>query len=94
MGQDSVRQAHATLSQDEFAYREPYAFHPHITLAQDFPQPESVELTQRAQSLWESWKGDRGFLLDQVSFVQGADLCTWETVSEHELNHSRRLKTA
>lgn len=93
-GLEDLLQAHEFLSQEEFAYPEPYSFHPHVTLAQDFPQPESGELEQRARRLWNSWKGDRSFLLDRVSFVRGADLCTWETVSEHELSRSRRLKTA
>ena len=93
-GLENLLQTHEFLSQDEFAYPEPYSFHPHVTLAQDFPQQESDELVQRARQLWNSWKGDRNFLLDRVSFVLGANLCTWETVSEHELIRSRRRKTA
>jgi len=92
-GGDALRQLHAVLAQGEFAYEEPYEFHPHVTLAQDFPLPQSEDLVRSARSLWEEWRGDRSFMLDRVSFVQGADLSTWETVSEHELTRSRRPRT-
>jgi 2'-5' RNA ligase len=93
-GGDDLRRIHGVLAQDEFAGDEAYPFHPHLTLAQDFPMPQLDEMVERARSLWKSWEGERGFILDQVSFVQGVDLGTWETVSEHELNHPQRLRTA
>ena len=93
-GGDDLRRIHGVLAQDEFAGDETYPFHPHVTLAQEFPIHPSDELVERARSLWKSWEGERRFMLDRVSFVQGVDLCTWETVSEHDLNRSRRLRTA
>jgi 2'-5' RNA ligase len=89
-----LQRIHGVLAQDEFAGDETYPFHPHLTLAQDFPILQLDEMVERARSLWKSWEGERRFTLDHVSFVQGVDLCTWETVSEHELNHSQRLRTA
>jgi 2'-5' RNA ligase len=93
-GGDVLRRIHGVLAQDEFACDETYPFHPHLTLAQDFPRPQLDEMVERARSLWKSWEGERGFMLGHASFVQGVDLCTWETVSEHELNHSQCLRTA
>jgi len=80
-GGDDLRRIHGVLAQD-------------VTLAQEFPIHPSDELVERARSLWKSWEGERRFMLDRVSFVQGVDLCTWETVSEHGLNRSQRLRTA
>lgn len=91
-GSAELRETHAALAEAEFAFDEIYPFHPHVTLAQDFPMVQSGEVAERARLLWNSWPGERSFVLDHVSFVQGVDLCTWETVSEHALNHSRRLK--
>lgn len=93
-GGDVLRKIHKMLSQDEFAYNETYPYHPHLTLAQDFSVLRIDEMAQRAESLWESWQGARNFVVDNLSFVQGVDLCTWETVSEHDLNRSQCLKTA
>jgi hypothetical protein len=93
-GGDVLRRIHGVLAQDEFASDETYPFHPHLTLAQDFPILQLDEMAERARSLWKSWEGERRFMLNHVSFVQGVDLCTWETVSEHGLNHSQRLRTA
>ena len=92
-GSDTVRRIHAMLASDEFAYPETYPFHPHLTLAQDYPPLDSDELVDRARALWNSWQGERRFLLDRLSFVRGVDLCTWQTVSEHVLNHSQRPRT-
>jgi 2'-5' RNA ligase len=91
-GGDDLRRIHGLLSQDEFDFDETYPFHPHITLAQDFPLAQSDELAERACSLWKTWDGERSFLLDRVSFVRGVDLNDWETVSKHDLNHTSRLR--
>ena len=92
-GSDDLRRIHAVLAEDEFAYDETYSFQPHVTLAQDLPLVELDEVMERARLLWKSWQDERSFLLDHVSFVQGVDLCTWETVSEYDLKHSQRLRT-
>lgn len=93
-GGDDLRRIHGVLAQDEFACNETYPFHPHLTLAQDFPILQLDEVVERARSLWKTWQGERRFVLEQVSFVQGVDLCNWETVSELGLNHSQRRRTA
>lgn len=93
-GGDAMREIYKVLSQGEFAYNETYPYHPHLTLAQDFSLLGMGEMVQRADSLWKSWQGARSFVVDNLSFVQGVDLCTWETVSDHALNRPQCLKTA
>ena len=92
-GRDDLRQMHGLLAQDEFACEEPYPFHPHLTLAQEFDLDQSNELVERARSSWKTWEGERSFLLDRVRFVRGSALGDWETLSEHDLNHSSRPRT-
>ena len=84
-GFDALQQLHDLLARDEFEFDETYPFHPHVTLAQDFPLVESEELVERAVLLWNSWQGKRSFVLEHASFVRGLDLSTWETLSEHHL---------
>ncbi len=93
-GEAEMRQAHAALGTEEFAYQEPYPYHPHLTLAQDFPSEQSAEVAEHARAAWSSWRGPRSFDVNHLSFVQGANLCTWQTVSEHDLRPVRRLRTA
>jgi 2'-5' RNA ligase len=92
-GSDNLRQIHDLLARSEFACEETYPFHPHVTLVQDIPLLQSDGLVEQARSLWKTWEGERSFLLDRVSFVRGVDLSNWETVSEHDLNPSSRLRT-
>ena len=92
-GSDDLRQMHGLLAQGEFACDEVYPFHPHVTLAQEFDLDQSDELVERARSSWKTWEGERSLLLDRVSLVRGSALGDWETVSEHDLNHSSRPRT-
>jgi 2'-5' RNA ligase len=93
-GGEALNRIHEQLSRGRFESEEPYPFHPHITLAQEFPEAQLEELVARAAFLWKEWKKERRFVLDRLSFVRGMDLSNWEIISEHELNRSQFLKTA
>jgi len=93
-GREALDCAHDLLAQGVFASEEPYPFHPHITLAQEFPAGRLVEFLARARVLWAEWRKERRFVLERLSFVRGLDLSTWEHISEHELNRSQALRTA
>lgn len=93
-GRSVLNQVHELLARDELAGEEVYPFHPHVTLAQDFPPTESDELVKFARSLWKSWKGERSFVLDHVSFVHGTDPGDWEIVTEYDLSRARPPRTA
>jgi hypothetical protein len=93
-GGEALNRMHEQLARDTFAADEPYPFHPHITLAQEFPAAQLEELVARAAFLWKEWKKERRFVLDRLSFVRGVDLSNWEILGEHELNRSQFLKTA
>jgi 2'-5' RNA ligase len=88
-GRDEVIRLHELLARDALDYVEPYEFHPHITLAQDFPEARLDETVATARQLWAAWRRERSFVVDRLSFVQGVDLCTWQTLRELELNHPR-----
>ena len=92
-GYEALDRLHDELMQGAFASEEPYPFHPHITLAQEFPVGQLDELVTRAGVLWEQWRQERRFALERLSFVRGLDLYTWESISEYELNRSRVLRT-
>jgi 2'-5' RNA ligase len=93
-GGEALNRMHEQLARDTFGADEPYPFHPHVTLAQEFPEAQLEELVARAAFLWKEWTKERRFVLERLSFVRGVDLSNWEIVSEHELNRSQFLKTA
>jgi 2'-5' RNA ligase len=92
-GRSVLEQVHGLLAQDKFSGEEAFPFHPHVTLAQDFAPLQPAGLMEHARSLWKSWKGERNFVLDRVSFVRGVDPGAWETVSEHDLSRARLPRT-
>jgi len=93
-GEQEMFRIHAAMNSQALTFDEPFAYHPHITLAQEFPAAQLEELVARAAFLWKEWKKERRFVVDRLSFVRGVDLSNWEILSEHELNRSQFLKTA
>jgi len=84
-GREELRRIHEHLVHGVFDSSEQYPFHPHITLAQEFPPEQLSELVARAEALWRDYPYERAFSLRQLCFVRGADLANWEHVSHHEL---------
>lgn len=84
-GQEQLEKLHNELSGGALAFDEPFPFHPHITLAQNFA-PETVgERLQMAQNHWASYRGPREFLLDRVVFVQNTANNCWLDLRSFDL---------
>ena len=76
-GQQDLEELHRKFATDALAFDEPFPFHPHITLAQNFEVGTVGERVQQAQSQWDAYKGPREFLLDRVVFVQNSSNNCW-----------------
>ena len=91
-GSSELRHIHALLNHDSLGFDEPFAYHPHITLAQKFPAGELTRLREIAVSAWAGYTGIRGFDVDMITFVQnsllpgieanGAPCNTWIDLAE------------
>ena len=44
---------HAAMNSQALEFDEPFAYHPHITLAQEIPPGEVAAVNRRAQELWD-----------------------------------------
>lgn len=77
-GFQQVETLHASLNREAFAFAEPYPFHPHITLAQNFPVEESADCLNNAIARWRDYPGRREFLLDRLVFVQNTCNNCWQ----------------
>ncbi len=93
-GKGKVVEMHNHLSGGSLYYKEPFPFHPHITLAQEIPVDTLTEVYSRACQRWADWKGPRSFPVDNLVFVRNVNMKGWETLSEHALNHSPALQKA
>jgi 2'-5' RNA ligase len=76
-GQAELTSLHDAFACDSFAYNEPFPFHPHITLAQNFDPATLAERQRLAESRWAAYQGPREFLLDRVVFVQNTTSNRW-----------------
>jgi 2'-5' RNA ligase len=84
-GQRELEDLHLKFGTDALAFDEPYPFHPHITLAQNFDAGTVAERRAEAQSKWDAYRGPREFLLDRVVFVQNSSNNCWIDLKSYEL---------
>jgi 2'-5' RNA ligase len=94
-GSHMVRQIHTGLAGGLFTYDEPFPFHPHITLAQEFEAARLPRIVDRARKAWEAIPpSSRSFFVERLVFVRNQDPNTWSTVSEHDLSGVPLVRTA
>lgn len=82
VGAEDLRQMHDALNSDALAYKEPYVYHPHITLAQQLPADMIGEGSELASRRWAEYRHARGFDVDVITFVQNTSLNRWIDLSE------------
>lgn len=76
-GWDELVRMHDALSQGELWFPEPYSYHPHITVAQDFAPDQLWRIAEQARQRWAHFPHVRSFLVDAVTFVQAASDNRW-----------------
>jgi 2'-5' RNA ligase len=84
-GRREIVEMHDRLARDMFAHKEPYPFHPHITLAQEIPEDSLNDVFARACARWEAWDKPRSFSVDELVFVRNVNMRGWEDLSSHPL---------
>lgn len=88
-GEKQLREMHAALNIGGLQYKEPFPFHPHVTLAQELKPDELDELAHVARRRWEEFKFDHVFHVDTVTFVQSANRKKWNDLAEAKLSYPR-----
>jgi 2'-5' RNA ligase len=84
-GAAELRKVHQAMNAGPLEFQEPFAYHPHITLAQELPR-ENVEATSElAHRLWREYAGPRTFPADQAAFVQNSFGNCWIDLAEYSL---------
>jgi len=84
-GADEMYALHAAMNTEALAFKEPFVYHPHITLAQEIRAEEVQSVRERARSIWAEWDGPRGFLADRAAFVQNTMGNCWIDLAEYPL---------
>ncbi len=93
-GAEELRRLYSAANRGLWAYRDPYPYHPHITLAKGGPPERREAVLEQARSLWERYDGPRRFVVERLHFVQNTVLDLWMDLDAVELSadgHSKSL---
>jgi hypothetical protein len=61
---------HDALNGNALMFEEPFAYHPHVTLAQGIPPGDVAAVHELAERRWKEFAGERVFRADRAAFVQ------------------------
>ena len=84
-GSEELQVLHSRLNRNGFAFNEPFLFHPHLTLAQTFPEEELAEKLERAKQQWADCPYEKSFLVDHLTFVRSPDKIRWMDLDDFRL---------
>lgn len=82
-GAAEMRNMHGRMNADALAFGEPFAYHPHITLAQEIAQHQVDGLREKARRQWREFRGPRRFLVERAVFVQNTMSNRWIDLAEY-----------
>ena len=87
-GSEHLRLMHDVLAVDELEFNEPFAYHPHVTLAQELKPDELDELVEVARTRWNGFASDKSFRVEKIAFVQNTRRNEWIDLAECVLGQS------
>jgi 2'-5' RNA ligase len=80
-GRERLVEMHDALNVQDLDYKEPWPFHPHITLAQNFDPVQLAEKKAIAEQVWAAWPGSRKVMVEKVCFVQRTNCQNWASLA-------------
>jgi 2'-5' RNA ligase len=84
-GAAELRRMHEAMNSNLLRFDERFAYHPHITLAQEIP-PGSVDYVfEEARRRWREYDGPRSFAADRAVFVRNSVANRWGDLAEFSL---------
>ncbi|MDQ2775559.1 MAG: 2'-5' RNA ligase family protein [Acidobacteriota bacterium] len=87
-GGETVRDLHQALNSGDLHYKEPFEFHPHLTLGGPVPDATVGSVQQEAEILWRSFHVTRRFAVEEIvglwASSNGIGLC-WQRLWSYNL---------
>ena len=88
-GGDEMRAMHEAMNTGPLAFDEPYVYHPHITLAQEFRSADMPRLEALARERWQAYAGPRSFRAETVDVRAEYGQKCWLDLAEFSLGSRR-----
>jgi len=82
-GAAELRRMHAAMNSNTLGFQEPFAYRPHITLAQELPSESVGETSELARRRWREFRGERRFRAERAVFVQNTLSGCWIDLAEY-----------
>ena len=84
-GAEDLRRMHREMNSNCLECCERFAYHPHVTLAQEIPDGQVAEVYELAKRRWADYTGPRSFTADRAVFVRNTKLNRWIDLAELSL---------
>jgi 2'-5' RNA ligase len=84
-GAEELERLHTAMNTEALAYPEPYPYHPHITVAQEFPRENVAAVAEQARRCWAEYSGPRTFRAERAVFVRNHMDSCWVDLAEYPL---------
>lgn len=84
-GARELCEIHAAMNVNSLAFKEPFSYHPHVTVAQDIAHHDVADAIQLASRRWREFGGPRSFRAEQAVFVQNTVSDRWLDLAQYEL---------
>jgi hypothetical protein len=84
-GTRDLHHLHNRLGRGQLEFKEPFPYHPHITVAQEIPEDRVREAYEVAVRRWQEYTGPRTFLAEQLTFVQNTAQDCWVDLAQLDL---------
>lgn len=84
-GTEQLRHMHRSLNRGALALEEPFPYHPHVTLAQEFEVGQADTLLELASRRWSEFRGPRRFRAESSVFVRNTRGNEWIDLASEPL---------
>jgi 2'-5' RNA ligase len=84
-GRERLLDMHAALNRNGLAFDEPFPYHPHVTLAQEFDPADVGAVRAEAERRWRASSLPRVFRAESFMFVQNTANNHWIDLAEFRL---------
>src|SRR4051812_42700308 len=88
-GRKELEEMHAAINRDGLWFKEPYAYHPHVTLAQGLDPANLRAVFEMASRRWKEGAPARSFAVESLTFVQNKEGNQWIDLAEYDLTPVR-----
>jgi len=82
-GASELRRMHAAMNAGPLGFCEPFAYHPHVTLAQEVACDQVPALCELANRRWAEYGGSRSFRATHGVFVQNTSDNCWVDLADY-----------